>query len=300
MTEFKIPFTIKGNPEDFVLSKLYGAKNEAYSLKIEKRKQLEAPITIQINPTTQDLSFMLTVELEEGAQAVLIEDWSLEVQSDEVNFDCEIVCGSKAELKYVVLNHSSDQTSITERRQTDIAHDAKCHFYAYHFGSKKVESQLQQKASGAKAEVQTDIVARSSQKQNLSFKAEHLYAGKEGSGEIGMKGVAQDKGMLNFDGLVNIAQTGGGSAGYLQQETLNLSPDTIVRAVPGLKIDTNDVKAGHGASVRNLNDEDLYYFGARGIAQEEAKRLLVTGFLGKELARIRDLPEAYEAIRKLI
>jgi len=115
-----------------------------------------------------------------------------------------------------------------------------------------------------------------------------------------MKGIAQDKAILSFDGLVQINKTAGNSTGYLKQETLNLSPNTTVRAVPALKIDTNDVKAGHSATVRNLNDEDLYYFGARGIRKEMAKKLLITGFLGKELKKIRKHKTAYESIKKLI
>ena len=81
---------------------------------------------------------------------------------------------------------------------------------------------------------------------------------------------------------------------------MNLSQDTVVKSVTGLNIDTNDVKAGHGASIRNLNDEDLYYFGARGIDKDEAKRLLITGFLGAEIQKIQHLTSAYETIKKLI
>ena len=148
--------------------------------------------------------------------------------------------------------------------------------------------------------MQWTLVEQAPREKLFDGERESDVAARDGSGEIGMKGIAQDKALLNFDGIVNIARTGGGSAGYLQQEALNLSPDTVVKATPGLKIDTNDVKAGHGASVRNLNDEDLYYFAARGIGNAEAKRLLITGFLGKELNKIKAWQPAYDTIRKLI
>ena len=299
MEKFILPFSIESESKDYVISKNYEEDN-SFELRIPKNKIVGSPITLKIKPTASDLCFKLNVFCEEGSSAVIIEDWSSEVQSEKVELEFGIECQANSQLKYVALNSASDKTSIIEKRGTQIHSDAKCDIISYYFGSQKVDSQLQQKTTGDGAEVNTDVVARSQNHQDLSFDYEHFYVGKNGSGEIGMKAVAQDKGMVKLDGMVNIAQTGGGSAGYLQQETLNLSPDTIVKATPGLKIDTNDVKAGHGASVRNLNDEDLYYFAARGIGPEKAKQLMISGFLGAELEKIKDFEGVWEKVKKLI
>ena len=300
MNNFTVPFTIESKSKDYVLSKLYEEKTESYLLKIPANKHLEGVINIRISPTSSDLDFTLKIEMGEGSSAVIIEDWSLEVKSPLIKYVNQIHCAPNSDLKYVILNHASSETVLEERRYSETEADAKCTIYAYHFGMKKVDSRLLQKTVGKQAEIYTDVSVKTTGSQEMNFDYEHEYASKNGSGEIGMKGIAQDKGMLTFDGMVNITRTGGGSAGYLQQETLNLSPDTIVKATPGLKIDTNDVKAGHGASVRNLNDEDLYYFGARGINKEEAKRLLITGFFGAELKKIQQWEGAYQTIKKLI
>ncbi len=301
MTDFTLPFSIGyPNKKDFVLAKCYEEKRECYKLTIPANKQLEEAIYIKLKPTTNDLNLKLIIELGEGASATIIEDWSTEVKSPTIRFEQHIKCQPNSDLKYVVLNCSSQKTEMTEKRTSDVATDAKCHIYTYHFGTKKLDSQLTQTTSGNGAEINTDIIAKSATNQDLSFNAEHEYTKKQGSGEIGMKGIAQDKAILSFDGMVTIKKTGSGSAGYLKQETLNLSPNTTVRAVPGLRIDTNDVKAGHSAAIRNLNEEDLYYFGARGIGKEMAKKLLITGFLGKELKKIKQHKTAYESIKKLI
>ncbi|MBU0706198.1 SufD family Fe-S cluster assembly protein [Patescibacteria group bacterium] len=301
MTDFSLPFIIEHpNKRDFVLAKCYEEKQECYKLTIPAGKQLEKAIYIKFKPTTNDLNLNLIIELGKGSSATIIEDWCAEVKSPTIRFGQQIKCHANSNLKYVVLNCSSQETKMTEKRSSDVASDAKCHVYTYHFGSKKLDSRLTQTAYGKGAEINTDIIAKSSADQDLSFNCEHDYAEKMGSGEIGMKGIAQGKAILSFDGLVNIRKTGSGSTGYLKQETLNLSPDTTVMAMPGLKIDTNDVKAGHSAAVRNLSDEDLYYFGARGIEKEMAKKLLITGFLGKELKKIEAHKTAYESIKKLI
>ena len=293
------PFIIEPDSKDYVLSKLYEEEN-AFKLVIPKNRQIEGVIWLKIKPTAEDLAFKLTVVCEEGASAVVMEEWSSDIKAEKVDFELKMECQTNSQLKYVILNSCSPKTSVTEKRTSEVQADAKCEVYSYYFGSKKVESQLHQKALGKAAEVNTDVIARSSNEQELSFTTEHEFIGPNGMGQIEMKAVAQEKGMVKLDGMVNIAQTGGGSAGYLQQETLNLSPNTMVKATPGLKIDTNDVKAGHGSSIRNLNDEDLYYFAARGIDSETAKNLMIRGFLGAGLEKLEGWEEVYEGVKRMV
>jgi Fe-S cluster assembly scaffold protein SufB len=60
-----------------------------------------------------------------------------------------------------------------------------------------------------------------------------------------------------------------------------LDPTAKVDAIPGLEIQTNDVKASHSASIARLSSEELFYFAARGIGDRDARRMYLTGFLGE-------------------
>jgi Fe-S cluster assembly scaffold protein SufB len=301
MKNFSVPFIIDSpNAKDYVLAKCYEKKGEAYRLSIPSGKRLEKPITIRFRSDEKRLDISLELILEKNASATIIEEWSKEVHSPIIRFESRISCHTNAALKLIILNQLTATAELSEERTSVVSENAKCLIYGYFFGGKRIASRLLQTSAGSGAELSSDIVAKSSSDQHLSFYCEHRYSNRQGSGEIGMKGIAQKNAELNFDGLISITKAGGGSSGYLKQEILNLSPQTTVRAVPGLTIETNDVKAGHSASVRNLNDEDLYYFGARGIEKETAKKLLITGFLGKELKKIEDCAATYETIRKLI
>jgi len=300
MKNFNLPFSIKSKQKDYVLSKLYKEKTESYLLKIPAKTQIESPITILLKPSTGKLNFHININMEKGSSATIIEDWNSEVRCKHVKYTSNIICDANSNLKYVVLNTAPNNTNLEISRTTDIQNDAKCHIYAYHFGSNKVNSQVIQKASGKRSEVHTYTIVKSTKQQELNFNTEHIYIGKEGSGKIEMKGIAENKAILSFKGMINITHTGSGSTGYLNQETLNLSENTVVKAIPVLKIDTNDVKAGHSSSIRNLNNEDLYYFETRGIAKDEAKYLLISGFLKKEIQNIKYLTKTYERIKKLV
>ena len=65
-----------------------------------------------------------------------------------------------------------------------------------------------------------------------------------------------------------------------------LSPKARGDANPILLIDEDDVKAGHAASVGQVNAEQVYYLMSRGISKQEAERLIIHGFLAPVVSEI--------------
>ena len=73
-----------------------------------------------------------------------------------------------------------------------------------------------------------------------------------------------------------------------------------VDAIPGLEIKTNDVKASHSATISKVTPEDLFYFASRGIAEKEARRMYVQGFLGDLTKRIEHTALRESVLEKII
>ena len=65
-----------------------------------------------------------------------------------------------------------------------------------------------------------------------------------------------------------------------------LSPKARGDANPILLIDEDDVKAGHAASVGQVNPEQVHYLMSRGITKAEAERLIIYGFLAPVVSEI--------------
>ena len=65
-----------------------------------------------------------------------------------------------------------------------------------------------------------------------------------------------------------------------------LSPKARGDANPILLIDEDDVKAGHAASVGQVNPEQMYYLMSRGISKDEAAKLIIYGFLAPVVTEI--------------
>lgn len=141
--------------------------------------------------------------------------------------------------------------------------------------------------------------AKQSEKQILNVR--NIFDGRDGCGEVFMRGIAEDHAYATCKGLIEIGLQGGGTNTYLTQEVLMLDATSKVDATPALEIKTNDVKASHSATIARVTEEDLFYFGARGISPHEARRMFVLGFLGGMTEKIPDeqvRAEVVEAIER--
>ncbi|MNI88787.1 FeS cluster assembly protein SufD [compost metagenome] len=78
-----------------------------------------------------------------------------------------------------------------------------------------------------------------------------------------------------------------------------LSPKARGDANPILLIDEDDVKAGHAASVGQVNPEQIYYLMSRGISREQAERLVIYGFLAPVVSDI-PLEQLQEQLQGLV
>jgi Fe-S cluster assembly protein SufD len=69
-----------------------------------------------------------------------------------------------------------------------------------------------------------------------------------------------------------------------------LSDEAEANSMPGLEILADNVRCTHGATSGELNEDELFYMMARGIAPKQAAQLIVRGFLGSVLERLDHAP----------
>lgn len=86
-----------------------------------------------------------------------------------------------------------------------------------------------------------------------------------------------------FQGKIEVSRDGQKTDGYQMNQTLLLSPRAEISARPQLEIYADDVKCSHGATVGELDAEQLFYLRSRGIPAAEARAILVRAFLAEAL-----------------
>jgi Fe-S cluster assembly protein SufD len=86
-----------------------------------------------------------------------------------------------------------------------------------------------------------------------------------------------------FQGRIEVARVAQKTDGYQMNQALLLSPDAEIDTKPELEIFADDVKCSHGATVGELDAEQIFYLRSRGIPDAEARSILVHAFLAEAL-----------------
>jgi Fe-S cluster assembly protein SufD len=98
-----------------------------------------------------------------------------------------------------------------------------------------------------------------------------------------------------FQGRIEVERVAQKTDGYQMSQALLLSPDAEIDCKPELQIYADDVKCSHGATIGELNTDQLFYLRTRGIPEAEARAMLVRAFLDDALQAV-----THEAGRALL
>ncbi len=109
------------------------------------------------------------------------------------------------------------------------------------------------------------------------------------------KGLLHGKGRGVFDGRIVVGSQAQLSEAHLNNANLLLTRHAEVDTKPQLEIYADNVKCSHGTTVGQLDDSQLFYLQSRGIATQQAKRMLCLGFAGEILDRC-----GIEGLRRVI
>src|SRR5579863_585822 len=122
--------------------------------------------------------------------------------------------------------------------------------------------------------------------QRYSINTLSNHVGTATNAETLVKGVLTGESRVEFDGMIRVQPNAQQTASFLSDHTLLLSDNCRAESIPGLEIGANQVSASHGATTGRIDDEQLFYLMVRGIAREEAERIIVQGFFEPVLQRI--------------
>ena len=111
---------------------------------------------------------------------------------------------------------------------------------------------------------------------------------KNTKGNILVKGIVRNNGSAKLDGMIKIDKTGAGADSILTEHVMLLDPGAHATANPELEIENNDVSSTHAASVSQIDENKLFYLMSRGIPKDDAKNLIVEGFLESGVNHIKD------------
>jgi Fe-S cluster assembly protein SufD len=119
--------------------------------------------------------------------------------------------------------------------------------------------------------------------QHADFTSVVRHAAPKGTSRQTIKNVLAGRSHGVFQGRIEVARGAQGTDGYQMNRALLLSSDAEIDTKPELEIFADDVKCSHGATVGELDADQLFYLRSRGIPDQEARSILVRAFLAEAL-----------------
>ena len=114
------------------------------------------------------------------------------------------------------------------------------------------------------------------------------------------KGALDGSSRSSFEGKILVRQEAQKTNSFQMNNNLLLSPGAQANSKPNLEIFADDVKASHGSTVGQLDDEELFYLRTRGYTKSEAEGILTQGFLRDIIEKIDQKDIRDEAISAMI
>jgi len=137
-------------------------------------------------------------------------------------------------------------------------------------------------------------VALTNGKMQADTGTKMIHLGNNTKSTIVSKGISADESHNSYRGLVKVAPRAKGARNYTQCDSMLVGNNCSANTFPYLEI-AGDATAEHEASTSKINEEQLFYFMARGISQEDAVNMIVNGFC-KDV--IEELPFEFAAEAK--
>lgn len=240
------------------------------------------------------------VVVEDGASLVYTDEYTsataLKGLSSAVS---EVVVGDGASIQYLVLQEWSDAVDHVATHRIHMGRDSTVELVVAASGGRtsKAYMEVSMLGSGSSARISGLIIGHG--KQHFDYQSLQDHRAPNCVSDLLVKGALKDEAVSVYSGLIKIEKAAQHSDAYQANRNLLLSPKAKADSIPKLEIEANDVRCTHGATMGQVDAEQLFYLQSRGFSLEAAQNTLVHGFFQPVIDRIA-LPEVRDRIHQAI
>jgi Fe-S cluster assembly protein SufD len=283
-----------GKPVDRVAAQAFSAFEKASVISVPKDAVLEEPVRIAVHGEGGTVYAHQVVELGAFAEAVVVIDHTGDAT---LAANVEFLIGDGAKLTVVSVQDWDDTAVHAAQHTALIGRDAVFKSVVVTFGGDLVRLHPRVIYGGPGGEAElfglyfTDRGQHQEHRLFIDHDTPHCRS------NVAYKGALQGQDAhAVWIGDVLIRAAAEGTDTYELNRNLVLTDGARVDSVPNLEIETGEiVGAGHASATGRFDDEQLFYLQSRGIAADEARRLVVRGFFG-ELVQQIGLPDLEERL----
>jgi Fe-S cluster assembly protein SufD len=230
-----------------------------------------------------------TIVVGEQASLTFVDTFS------SADLDAEALCSSVVEIdahrgatvNYISLQQWGRRVHHFQTQRFTGHRDTTVRSLAVNLGSSFARTQVESvlKGEGSFSEMLGLYFADAN--QHFAQRTLQQHSAQHATSDLLYKGALKEKSRSEYSGLIKVDKGAQGTDAYQANRNLTLSDEALARSIPQLEIEANEVRCTHGATVAPVEEEHLFYLMSRGIDRVTAQKLIVFGFFGEVLDRIR-------------
>ena len=230
---------------------------------IPKGVQVGQPLYVRIANTVEGgaLFFRLLVIAEKGSRATLIEEYTSATPelAGYTNAVVELFVEQNAKLEYVSLQNLSMSTWHFANHHARVERDAELDWVAGGFGSKRGKTRIQNDLAGQGATSRVTGAYFADGDQHLDYDTFQEHMAPNTTSDFAFKGALRDEATTVWRGMIRVEKEAQKTNAYQENRNLMLSEKAHADSIPGLEILANDVRCTHGATLGQVDREQLFY-----------------------------------------
>jgi Fe-S cluster assembly protein SufD len=242
---------------------------------------------VSLSASDADFHTRHSIHLAEGARLTV-----LEVSAGQgtylLNTVFEIHVEPGAKLTHIRLQDEATTAFLVSTTYADVAAGGTYDSFTLNLGARLSRTEVRTQLSGLGATAHLNAAQILNGSQHADFTTVIGHAAPGCTSRQTVKNVLAGRSRGVFQGKIEVARHAQKTDGYQMNQALLLSPDAEIDCKPELEIFADDVKCSHGATVGELDAEQLFYLRSRGIQAAEARSILVRAFLAEALDAVAD------------
>ena len=259
---------------------VYVPKGVSVTIPLQSYFRLNAPGAGQFEHTL--------IIVDEGAYLHFIEGCSApKYNVANLHAGCvELYVGKNANLRYSTIENWSKNMYNLNTKRAIVEEGGTIEWVSGSFGSHVSYLYPMSILKGDDSRMEFTGITFAGEGQNLDTGAKVVHTGKRTSSYINTKSISKDGGISTFRSSVQIGKQASGSKASVSCQSLMLDDISRSDTVPAMDIRTRDANVGHEAKIGRISDEAVFYLMSRGISEEDARAMIVSGFaddVSKEL-----------------
>ena len=198
----------------------------------------------------------------------------------------ELFVGKNAKLRYSTIENWSKNMYNLNTKRALVEEGGTIEWVSGSFGSHVSYLYPMSVLNGEGARAEFTGITFAGKGQNLDTGTEVVHNAPKTTSYVNTKSISKDGGISTFRSSVVVKPQAKQSKSAVSCQSLMLDDISRSDTIPAMDIRTKDADVGHEARIGRISDEAVFYLMSRGISEEEARAMIVSGFadnVSKEL-----------------